>query len=143
MNHDIVHDREVIDGLENGEFSWAEFSEKFWDECFGLSIVKDGLIVFLIKYELKSLIVDEFFYFLNKLFWFGAVNFETQLEVLIVEDSNVGLRIIVEYFDYSGWVDKILFKEGRELGWISEDILVLCELSQGSHYVKIYIWRSF
>ena len=129
MDHDIVHNGEVIDSLEDGEFSWTEFSEKFWYECFRLSIVKDGLIVFLIKYELKSLIVDEFFYFLNELFWFGAVNFETQLEVLIVEDSNVGLRITFEYFNNSGWVDKILFEEGRKLGWISEYILILCELS--------------
>ena len=129
MDHDIVHNGEVIDSLEDGEFSWTEFSEKFWYECFRLSIVKDGLIVFLIKYELKSLIVDEFFYFLNELFWFGAVNFETQLEVLIVEDSNVGLRITFEYFNNSGWVDKILFEEGRKLGWIYEYILILCELS--------------
>ena len=58
MNHDVVHDGILIDGLEDGEFSWTELSEEFWDECFSLSIIEDGLVIFLVENELEGRIVD-------------------------------------------------------------------------------------
>ena len=78
MDHDDVHNGIYIDSLEDGEFSWTELPEELHDECFGLGIIEDGLVVLLVKNELEGRVVDEFFNFVNQLLGFGVINLETE-----------------------------------------------------------------
>jgi len=44
----------------------------------------------------------------------NALNVEAKLEILVVEDANVALRVVPEYFDHSGRVDQVIFEEDRK-----------------------------
>lgn len=52
----------------------------------------------------------------------GVFDFEAKLEILVVKDSDVGLRIIVKSFDDSSRIKKIGLKEGRKMWSEGEEV---------------------
>ena len=60
-------------------------------------------------------------YFADVAFEVYALELEAKFEVLIVKDSNVGLGIVEEGFDYSCGVDEVVLEEGGEGGCVREE----------------------
>ena len=101
MYEDNIHNWIGIDSIKDCTFCRAEFSEELRDKCFCLSVIEDGLIIFLIEVKFEVRVIDQLLNFLNKFFRFGAVDLEAYFQVLIVEDSDVSLWIFKKYFDNS------------------------------------------
>jgi hypothetical protein len=101
IDEDSVHNRVIIDGFLYHQTTLTQYSEKFHDELFKLKIIENLWIIFFIEHELKSLVIDYFLDLSNVGLKINVLEFEAQFEVLIIEDSNIGLRIIREVFHNS------------------------------------------
>ena len=62
------------------------------------------------------------FNFVDIVFYTLAVQLKTEFEVLVIEDSNVGLRVVIENFDDSRIIDQIVFKKFRVVYCILENL---------------------
>jgi hypothetical protein len=87
---------------------------------FELKIVEDGGVFGLIKYKGEIGVIDDFLNFIDVLFIVTVVNFEAKFKVLIVEDSNVGLDVILKDLHYSRWLKQIMIEELRQVCSIDE-----------------------
>lgn len=77
VNHDVIHDRVFIDCFEDRQFARAQLSEELRDECFGLSIIEECGVVFLVEDKLEGRVIDQLFNFVNQLLWFWTIDLET------------------------------------------------------------------
>lgn len=70
-----------------------------------MCIVEDGGIIIGVEDELEIRIVDDFFDLANVKVVVDVFQFEAQLEVLIIENADLCLRVILENFDDSCRID--------------------------------------
>jgi len=111
VNHNDVHNGVFVQGLHDSGLNRAELTKEFGDEGFGLSVIEEWGVIFLEEVEFEVGVVNQFFYLLDELLWFWTVDFEADLQVLIVEDTDVTLRVVEERLDYAIGVDQILGEE--------------------------------
>ena len=77
--------------------SLAQDAEKFCNEVFELQIAEDLRVIVLVEDKLEILIVDDLLNFADEVFKVDALEFKAELKILIVEDTDVGLRVVFEY----------------------------------------------
>jgi hypothetical protein len=105
MYENFIHNWERIKSLEYISVFLHKKPKKLHDEAFCLGIIIDGWIIRWRKDELKVWVVDDIFDFVYVgivvyVFWL-----EAELEILIVEDADMGLRIILECLYDSSRID--------------------------------------
>lgn len=66
MDHYDVHDGVRVQGLQNSDLPSTEHPEKLRYQTLSLSIIEHRGVVFLIKNELKGVVVYELLYFLHQ-----------------------------------------------------------------------------
>lgn len=103
-------------------------SKKFHDQLFELKIVEDGGVFGLIKYKSKIDVIDDFLNFIDVLFKVTVLNFEAELEVLIVENSNISLQVILKDLHYSRWLKQIIIEELRQVCSVHEQTTAILYL---------------
>ena len=74
------------------------------------------------KIKLKLRVGHELEYFIDIEFLVGVVELKAYFEVLEVENSDVGLRIIFEALDDPGVVNQVLFEELRDGVGLRENV---------------------
>lgn len=105
MYKNFIHNWKRIKGSQYISVILYQKSEKFHDEAFCLGIIIDGWIIWWREDELKVGVVDDIFDFVYVgivvyVFWL-----EAELEILIVEDADMGLGIILECLYDSSRID--------------------------------------
>lgn len=83
----------------------SQNTKEFHDQTLGLRIIEDGWIIIRIEDELEIRIVDDLLNLANVQVIVNIFQFEAQLEVLIIEDANLCLRVIFENLYNSCRVD--------------------------------------
>ena len=77
-------------------------------------VIVDCGVVLLLEHEAEGLIVDHLLEFGEMKLVVGLVRLETELEVLIVEDADVGLGVVLEELDHPGGVLEVLLEKRGE-----------------------------
>lgn len=111
VDHNRIHDRKPTEGIFNCGGAIAKNSEELSQQIFELSVAEDLRIVVLVENKFEIFVVDDLFDTVDVVLVIYAFQLETEFEVLIVEDSDVGLRVIFEYFDHSCRVEKVVFEK--------------------------------
>ena len=76
-----------------------------------MHVAKNLRIVVLVEDKLEIFVVDDLFDAVDVPFEVYALEVEAQFEVLVIEDSYVGLWVVLEYFDHSGRIDQVVLEE--------------------------------
>ncbi len=139
VNHYCVHDRVAIDGIQHSRLSRTQHSEKLRYEALGLGVVEDLRVVLLVEDELECRVIDKFLYLLDQGFGVGVIYFKAELQVLVVEDTDMSLGIILEDLDNTIGVNQVLVEEGREISRSPESVLRSMKIVQRPHVYLIYI----
>jgi hypothetical protein len=142
IDEDGVHDGVVVDGILNADSALSEHSEELHDELLELQVIEDLGVVLLIEHELKLVVVDELLNLPNVAFKVNVFEFEAELQVLVVEDSDVGLRVIAEVLDHSGRIDEVVLEEERQGVSVTEDLegaVRRCETIERLHHSEYKI----
>lgn len=92
--------------------SLAQNTKELHDEALGLCVIEDGGIIIGVEDELEIRIIDDFFDLANVEVVVDVFQLEAELEVLIIEDADLCLRVILENFDNPCWVYKVGLEEG-------------------------------
>lgn len=69
---------------------------------FELQVIEQLGVVLLIEDKLEFIVVDEFLDPADVALEVYIFQLEAELQVLVVEDADVGLRVVAEVFDHSG-----------------------------------------
>ena len=133
MHHYDVHYRVRVYRLQYCTVTRTQLSEELRNESLRLGVIEQRRVVLLVEDKLECRIVYQLLNLLDQFLGFGTVQFETQLQVLIVENTQMRLWVVLEDFDDSGGVDQVLLEEFGEMLGRLEDFLVACELFKGFH----------
>ena len=128
MHHDGIHNGVGVDRLQNSGLSCTEHPKELRYETFGLSVIEYRRVVFLVENELEGRVVDQLLNLLDEAVRVGVTHLEAQLQVLVVKNTDVSLRILRKHFDYSCRVHQVLVEEGWQPFRGPEDVLRLSEL---------------
>lgn len=103
---------------------------------FELQITEKRRIIIFIEDELEAVIIDDLLYFADVGLIVDVIQLKAEFEVLIIEDADIGLRVIVENFDHPGWVYEVVVEKRRQSCGLSEEELgfVAGELLQWFHF---------
>lgn len=98
---------------------------------FELHIVEDRGIIRLIKDKAEVGIIDDILDLSDVLLVIAILRLEAQLEILIVEHSDVGLHIVLEELDHPSGLDEVVIEEGWKGGGVGEDWggVVYCKIA--------------
>lgn len=105
VDEDCVHDGYAAETGLDAVSAIAQQPKELHDELFELHVIEDTGIIGLIKQKAKVRIIDDILNLPDVLLVIAILSLEAQLEVLIVEDSDVGLHIVLEELDYSRRLD--------------------------------------
>jgi hypothetical protein len=130
MNKYFVENGVFGQCLEDGLAAVSQYAEELHDEALGLRIIEDGRVVEGEEDELEIGVVDDLLNFADVQVVVDVFEFEAELQVLIVEDADLRLRVVEEDLNHSGRVDKIGLEEDGQGLRLSEDLLMACELGQ-------------
>ena len=78
-----------------------------------MRIIEDASIVIGVENELKIWIIDNLLDFVYVKVVIDIFQLEAKLEILIVKDANLRLRIVAEIFDHPCRIDQICIKKWR------------------------------
>ena len=137
IDEDSVHDGDAAETSLDAVSAIAQQPEELHDQLFELHVVEDGGIVGLIEEEAKVGVVDDVLDLADVLLVVAILGLEAQLEILIVEDSDVGLHVVLEQLDHSCGLDEVVIEEGGKSGGVGEDRsgVVDGKIAQTSHYL--------
>lgn len=96
VDHHCVHNGIAGNGLLDRNVALTENSKELHNEVLELQVAEDGGVIIFEEDELEALIIKDGLYLIDVPLVVDAFQFKAQLQVLIVEHSYVGLRIIVE-----------------------------------------------
>lgn len=105
VDEDCVHDGYAAETGLDAVSAIAQQSKELHDELFELHVIEDTRIIGLIKQKAKVRIIDDILNLPDILLVVAILSLEAQLEILIVEDADVGLHIVLEELDYSCRLD--------------------------------------
>lgn len=100
-----IYEDGVYDGigveadLDTGH-AFSQEAEKLHDELLELQVIEDGAILAFLKDEGEVGIVDDILNLPDVLLVVAVSHLEAQLQVLIVENADVGLRVSAEDLDH-------------------------------------------
>lgn len=115
----------------------AQHTKELHDEALGLCVIEDRGIIIGVEDELEIRIIDDFFDLANVEVVVDVFQLEAELEVLIIEDADLSLRVILENFDDSCRVDEVSLEEGGQDMCVPENLLMACELAQRFHVLSL------
>lgn len=135
VDENSVHDRVAVDSRIDVGVAVAKYPKKLHDKVFELQIAEKRRVIILIEDELEGLVVDDLLYFVDVGLVVDVVQLEAEFQVLIIEDADVGLRVIVEAFDHASWVYEVVVEKLRQRLGLGEQSLVIVarELLQRFH----------
>lgn len=76
-----------------------------------MQITEQKWVIVLVEDEFEAFIIDDFFDFVDIELIVDVIEFETELEILVVKDSNICLRIVGKNFDHTGSIYKVMLKK--------------------------------
>lgn len=112
IDEDCVHDGYAVETGLDAVGAIAQQPKELHDQLFELHVIEDTRIIGLIKQKAKVRIIDDILNLPDVLLVIAILSLEAQLQILIVEDSDVGLHIVLEELDYSSGLDQVVIEEG-------------------------------
>lgn len=76
-----------------------------------MQITEQKWVIVLVEDEFEAFIIDDFFDFVDIELIVDVIEFETELEILVVKDSNICLWIVGKNFDHTGSIYKVMLKK--------------------------------
>ena len=122
IDKDGINDGILVECLLNAnKLARLKYFEELKEESLELKIVEDGFLVGLEENKSKIGVQQELLQFSDVEFDIVVFDFVAEDEILEVEGSDVGMWIIDEDLQSSGWVVEVLVEERRISGGVGKD----------------------
>lgn len=95
----------LVEMFLNSSLCLPKYPKELGDEVLELKVAEHFGVIVLVEDKLEVFVVYYLLYFAYVVLEVNTLELEAELEVLVVEDSNAGLRVVNERFDHPCWVD--------------------------------------
>lgn len=105
MNQNSIHDRIFLQRYQHTRTALTKHSKELHNQALGLRVIENIRVIGGSEDELEAGIIDDVLNLSYVQVVVDVIKLEAKLEVLIVEDTNLSLRIVLEYLDHSSRID--------------------------------------